>query len=294
MVPILICLPSIGRTLSRGQINLIVLMLFCLMAAFVFARRNWLAGFVLSLAISIKLFPAYMLVYPLWRRNWPAIFGCIGGLILSLIIVPAIFMGPTRAAQSYQHFYGVFLGPAFAGGGDGSRSDEILATNGTDSQAFSIVIDNTLAYFSGDPKRALELRPWERAVHWSLVALCTATTLICGRRKNCPGPIEELLFLGALLVVMIPSSPISHTHYFVFALPLVMAMCANAWRSHGFPHLGVPCAWLFTIHIVANVLSMLPGLAPLKYMGLSLYGTLILWVAALAILYRRHDPAPVT
>ena len=77
MIPVLVCLPSIGRTLSRGQTNLTVLMLFCGMAALIFYRRAWLAGALLGIAASIKLFPGYMILYPVWRRNWRCVAGAV-------------------------------------------------------------------------------------------------------------------------------------------------------------------------------------------------------------------------
>jgi hypothetical protein len=99
--------------------------------------------------------------------------------------------------------------------------------------------------------------------------------------------ISQVLFLGALIIVMLPISPVSHTHYFVFALPVVMALTAEAWERIAFPQFDRTYTWLFVAHILANFLSTLPVLWLFKDCGLSLYGTLILWAAAIIVLRRR-------
>src|SRR5262249_39700762 len=66
--PVLVCLPPIGHTLMRGQVNLLVLALFCAAAAATVVGRRFQAGLWLSGAVSIKIYPAFLLLYPLWRR----------------------------------------------------------------------------------------------------------------------------------------------------------------------------------------------------------------------------------
>lgn len=285
LIPVLVCLPSIGRTLSRGQTNLTVLMLFCGMIAFLIAKRRALAGSLLAVAISIKLFPAYMLLYPFRKHDWRCIAGCIVGLIVCLIAVPVIAMGPGETLKSYTRFYQAFLAPAFTGAPDPSRAEEILNATATDSQAFMVILHNTL--HPARDGRPPSVEPWVRATHWILAALMTGITFVSGPRHYARESITELLFFSALLIVMIPISPISHTHYFVFALPMVMALTAAAWEKNPFPQIGRGYTLLFAAHILMNVLSMLPGLELLKDLGLSLYGALILWAAGLMALRRR-------
>ena len=173
------------------------------------------------------------------------------------------------------------------GGHDSSRSAEILDANGTDNQAFKVIIHNTLYPFPPPGGRPKQIAPWVRWTHYLLAFLGTAATLACGRLSRSGSTITELLLFGCLATIMIPISPVSHTHYFVFALPLVMAMAADAWERHAFPNLGTQCLLPFTAHVLLNVIGMMPGCALLKDLGISLYGTLILWIAGLLILRRR-------
>lgn len=292
VTPILVCLPSIGRTLSRGQVNLFVLLLFCGIGILVSKKRNTLAGVCIATAASIKVFPAYLGIHALLRRDWRCVAGCFLGAFLCLVLVPLAALGPARTEACYRKYFSVLLGPAVTGGGDQSRAQELLNATGTDSQSFLTIIHNTMNPRQPRPPHAA---PWVRTVHWVLSFLITAVTLWFGRRARPADAIYNILFLGALIVAMLPISPVSHTHYFVFALPLVMALTAHSWESRQLPWLSAGYIVLFGIHVLANVLCMpqTDFCILLKALGLSFYGTMILWVAGLVALKQRASmPRP--
>jgi hypothetical protein len=287
IVPFLVCLPSIGRTLSRGQINLMVLMLFCAATALLTAKRRALAGICLGAAISIKLIPGFLLLYGIWRRDWRFLAGSLGGVLLCGIMVPMLAMGPGRTVDAYRKYCTVLLSPALAGGSDKSRTEELLNANGTDSQAFKVIIHNTLHASLPREKRPSEVQPWVSVAHWILAALFTATTLWFARKPRHGDVIYNVLFIGCLLAIMIPTSPVSHTHYFVYLLPLVMALTAHAWEKNHATHLGRGYSALYAIHILMNVICLPVSLLLLKDLGISLYGGLILWAAGIHALWER-------
>ena len=291
VIPILVCLPSIGRTLSRGQVNLFLVLLFCGIGIFVAKKRNMLAGVCVAIAASVKLFPAYLGLYALLRRDWKFVAGCFAGAFVCLVLVPLVFMGPSRTEACYQKFFTVLLGPALTGSGDQSRAQELLNATGTDSQSFMVVIHNTLHPWDRPPQAA----PWVRRTHWILSFLITVTTLWFGRRARNGDTIYNVVFLGTLILAMVPISPVAHTHYFVFALPLVMGLTAYSWEKNQAPVLGRGYLILFAVHILANVLSMPQTTLGFLFrsLGLSLYGTLILWVAGIVALWQRSKtPEP--
>lgn len=286
ILPVLVCLPSIGRTLSRGQVNLVVLMLLCGLAA---AKRRSIAGLCLAAAASIKVFPAYLGLYPLWRRDWRCIAGCVGGLVFCLVLVPMVALGPTHTVDSYKKYLTVIIGPAFGGSADQSRAEELLSANGTDNQSFKVLIQNSLHPTLHRWERKSVILPWVNRMHWILAALFTGLTLWFGRHARPDDFIYRLIFLGSLIVLMVPISPGSHTHYFVFALPLVMGLTAHSWERNQAPRLSAAYKALFGAHIAANLLSLPPAMELFKDLGLSLYGTMILWVAGLYALRQRSD-----
>src|SRR5206468_5129808 len=62
--PVLACLVPVGHTLMRGQVNMLVLLMFCGMIAGLLKGQSMRAGLCLSATICIKLFPAFLLIYP--------------------------------------------------------------------------------------------------------------------------------------------------------------------------------------------------------------------------------------
>src|SRR5262249_1370471 len=78
--PVLICVAPIGHTCMRGQVNLQVLALLCGWIGCVLGGRRLLGGFLLAIAICIKVIPIYLLIYPVWRREGRTLAGCGLGL----------------------------------------------------------------------------------------------------------------------------------------------------------------------------------------------------------------------
>jgi heme A synthase len=96
-----------------------------------------------------------------------------------------------------------------------------------------------------------------------------------------------VLFLGALTLVMLASSPVCHVHYFVLSLPLVMALLAREWDRAGQMRLSPALCVLLLVQLVGNALPLIAGLELVKDAGLSLYTALALWATACVSLWRR-------
>src|SRR5208337_3948176 len=77
--PLLILLPAIGRCQMRGQVGLLIVFLLCCVAAAVLKGRRFRAGLWLSGAICVKVFPAIVLAFVLWRRDWRIFSGSVLG-----------------------------------------------------------------------------------------------------------------------------------------------------------------------------------------------------------------------
>src|SRR5262249_44081148 len=88
VVPLLVCLPCIGSTPGKGQVTPL---LFLLIAAGITASlrgRRLAFGGWLALAACVKIFPAFLLAAPLWRRDWRALAGAGLGLAFGLVVLP--------------------------------------------------------------------------------------------------------------------------------------------------------------------------------------------------------------
>src|SRR5205085_6132599 len=91
-----------------------------------------------------KLFPAYLLVYPLWRRDGRFLVGCCAGLFVGLVLIPCIVFGPTRALDYGRRLNSILVLPALGLGADTPLADELIDVTSTDSQSILATVHNTL------------------------------------------------------------------------------------------------------------------------------------------------------
>jgi hypothetical protein len=77
--PMVLCLPSICRSVIRGQVGPLWLLLLCMMIVDSIELRNLRAGVWLAAAICLKLIPAFLILYPLWRKDGRMLAGCARG-----------------------------------------------------------------------------------------------------------------------------------------------------------------------------------------------------------------------
>ena len=87
-------------TLMEGQVN--ILLLLMLISAFWFFKKriDWLAGLMLGLATGIKIVPAIILFYFLWKGHWKVvIFGVLG--FLGTLLITALGAGSEIVVSYY-------------------------------------------------------------------------------------------------------------------------------------------------------------------------------------------------
>lgn len=308
-LPALVCLPSIAATLVRGQVNLLLLALLCAMTAAALRGRSGRAGLWLAAAICLKLIPAFLLVYPLWRRDWRWLAGCAAGLVVGMGLIPAAVLGPARTVAYYREWTDVLIRPALGRGDDQSRAKELIEATATDSQSFVVLMHNTLhmreVLLRGRPPLSDGLDQWlvweritrpeqpdppTRLAHWVLGGVLTGLTLLASGWRR-PDPHRALLGLGCLTLLMPLLSPVCHLHYFCLAVPLVTGLVWHAWdRPEVGPtgsRVGLGLAVLLVVHAVGNTLPRLPGLDLLRDLGLATYVSMLLWLAATVVLVLR-------
>jgi hypothetical protein len=288
LTPVLICLVPIGHTLMRGQINLMVILCLCASLAALVQLRPWRAGWWLAWPICIKVYPAFLLLFPLVRRDWRFLGGCAAGLVVGLVLVPLAAFGPARTLDHYTEYVHVTLAPGLGVGSDLSRSGELTWLTSTDSQSLLAAMHNGLHL---DP--ATRPHDASRTLRWLsylIGAVLTAVTLWASRRQRAPREPDLLLSFGALVVVMLLLCPICHLHYFSMAVPLVMGMLAASWERMRQPRLSAALTALLLVNFVGNILPNLPSLGVLRDCALAGYTALVLWGAGIAWLYQRARP----
>ena len=85
MAFLLILFPA-GDALGAGQVTTPVLLLLASAGAAMLSDRRGLAGAFLGFAGILKLFPLYLLIYPLLRRDRPMLVGAAAGMLLGLLL----------------------------------------------------------------------------------------------------------------------------------------------------------------------------------------------------------------
>jgi hypothetical protein len=275
LLPLLVCLPPIGHTLMRGQANILLLALVCGFEAELLRQRNHRAGWFLAGAICLKIFPAYLLLYPIWRRDFRCLAGCAAGLLVGLVAVPVAVMGPERTAACYQSLADSLLLPALGRGGNHSRDDEIIWATRNDSQSFECVIHKTMHL---DPlKRPDAVDPVARRAHRVLAVILTFATLAAARWRRVDAGSAACLFVGVLSLLMVALNPVCHTHYFSMALPLVMGLLAAERERRGTAAPGRLLLAALALSTAGNALPLMSSLEVLKDTGLALYSEMLVW-----------------
>jgi hypothetical protein len=289
VLPTVGCLPALGGALMRGQVDMLLLVFLCGMAAAALRGRSLWAGLLLAGAISLKVFPAFLLLYPLWRRDGRWLAGSAVGLVLFLGVVPAAVFGPTQAVTYYKEWHEVLVRPALTDGGDQTRAAELTRVTATDSQSILAVVHNTRHLDRSTRPPAAEAG--ERVAHWAAGALLTLLTFAAAGRRSRQAGAPAVVLLGALAALMVLLSPVCHLHYFSLSVPLVMGLIAASWQARdGTPRadrlLGNGLRVLLAVNVVANALPRLPGLEVLRDLGLATYADLALWAVACVVLWR--------
>jgi alpha-1,2-mannosyltransferase len=288
VLPVLICLPAIGHTLARGQVNLLLLWLLCGFTAAVLRRQSARAGAWLAAAICLKVIPAFLLVYPVWRRDLRFLAGTAGGLVAGLVLIPALVFGPTRTWNYFQEWDRALRAPALAAGTDQSRAKELIEVTATDSQSFLAMIHNTLHLDRNARPHQASARV--KAVSWIVSLVLTALTLlIAGQSRQRSAP-QEVILLGSLFLMMVLTSPVGHLHYFSLLLPLVMGMLAFIWQTPRSRRVEFGWRVFFGLVVVAMIIPHLPGMELTRDIGLASYGALSLWLGALLLMRAQQSP----
>jgi hypothetical protein len=284
--PLLSCLSPILATLMRGQVNLMLLALLCCAGAATLRGRPWRAGFWLAGAVCLKIIPAFLLLYPLWRRDYRCLGGCLLGMTVGLILIPAAWFGPARTLNYFEEWYHMLMRPALGNGEDHARDKELIGATSTDSQSIGSILHNSMYI---DPyQRPREHSAAVRLAHWLGGASLTVVTLLAAGWRPGGHRLRPLLFLSALTLVMLLLSPVCHLHYFCLALPLIMGLVALQWEVHGTTKMSAGFILLVLVNFVANGITHLPSMDAARDLGLAAYATLLLWLFAVVTLWQMR------
>lgn len=313
VAPVLVFLIPTGQTLARGQVSLLLLALIVGFTADLCRKRDLRAGVWLAGAICLKIIPAFLLIIPLWQRNYRCLAGCMLGLFVGLILIPVGVFGLPRTLQYYAEFDAKVLRPGVGDMCDRSRLNELTGVTATDSQSLLAMIHNTI--YPDRFFRPREASAFVRTAGWLVGGLLTLITLLALGRAT--GPTVQVLFVSSIVFNMLLLSPVTHLHYFCLLVPLATALLALAWDGP-LPSWRVAPLGLFAVVVLTGLVPVVAeqcdrafvalfneldyaefswelGFPPMVFfrdMGLATYGAAALWIAA-CLEMRRRGSLPV-
>lgn len=315
-LPMLVCLPAIGSTLARGQVNLIMLSAIGAMgASLVGARllawratrggttgpsREGAAGAWLAIAACVKMYPAYIGLYALAAMRGRVIAGAIIATVALLVALPAVVIGPDRMATVNRSFAESMLLPHIGmtkpDPDEVDKVDELQHATG--NQSLMAVIHGTRNLAAVLRESKIPPTRDEKLTHAALSALISAITLVAivralrrNRARGSTSPTrDDLLAIATLAAAMLPISPVCHNHYFALHMPLVAALIARQMDRQSHVDLN-PRTWtLIGLYLLAAILPRLPGLEALRPLGVSMYAGLGLWALGVRALWVGESP----
>jgi len=199
---------------ALGQINFLMLLLLCGMFWADHRRRPLLLGVLLGAACLFKIWMLGLLLYPLLRRQWPAVAACLGVCFVSFVALFSVI-------------------------GWREWSPFLQASLNTSKQVNRISITHSLFGFASLHFRANGLlQPvLNSALAWGLVLLAGAAALAWGlallRRRPALSPLESRLALGVVAVSVLLLVPPCQNEYLVLCLPLLWTLLAPADAEAG-------------------------------------------------------------
>ena len=281
LIPFDMCLPVIGFTLSRGQVNHLVLALLAEMVLALRRRQPIAGGWWLAAAGALKVFPGLLILYPLAAKQWRPYLGVAAGLALLMGALPAAVWGVDGAIRMNRNFFELVATPGLTNTGDATRGTELTNTSDTDSQAFHAIVHNIR--HSDRATRPTNSDGLSKAPHYLLGLGMIALTLYRARRIPAllDQPAEALLAFGGLCIIMVHLAPASHMHYYVYAMPTIAGLVALDLRDR--PGAALPSWGLIAVLsawsacIVIAMLDTSSVCIRLREVGLGVWPTVVLW-----------------
>jgi len=220
----LLCSVILADNLYLGQSNIMTLFFVCASLYSYLHGKDVRAGVWLSLGICFKVTPALFLLFYLMKLRLKVLAGVAAGLVVFLVIVPALFFGPVKSLHYVRGWSEMILMPYVKG----ERVKSVNVTWKHTNQSLDAFLHRTFTDYAerkyGGLHRTLALvRLSEPAVNrlskLVKVGLVALLVLVLVRLRGCG--MASLPWEGSIfLMTMLYLSPISwSSHYMAVLVP---------------------------------------------------------------------------
>lgn len=255
--------------------NVNALVWFCMVAGwwtFKHDRPYW-CGFMLALGTIVKLFPALLIGYFIYRRAWRVVIGA-GAALAGMTLFTMIALG---GYEAHVLWYTVRVAELSVGGGIGGSPIDQSLTSFFRKLASQGFIDPILA----------------RPLFWVSAILISAASYIMCRSKplTSPDKIYDMEYgLVALLPVLASPAFVSFYHYTTLMATYMILTCYlinHPDRISPFIYTGLGISYALTSFGAFGGPAFSSGIMIL-FQSPKLYGALILWTIIMHLLYRMR------
>jgi glycosyl transferase family 87 len=287
VLPSVLCIFFVYGMFLLGQPNLLLLAMMLGGLCLLQAGRSWSAGALFAAAAAVKAFPFTILPYLVWRRYWRAAASMVIFVAVFLVLAPAPFRGYQRNLDELQiWFRGMLLSH------DENAFSQRSGRNwGWKNQSLYAVTHRLVrpvdaeAEASGERPLYVNIATLDyKTADWVFFSAATSIGLafilaMPPRRRRTPQ--SDAAELAILLCLVVISSPVAYSYFFVWLLfPLTVLVYRAAAAQERFIRWGT---WGLIAVAMALLAIGVPDIHP-RYgaaVGNSLWATAVL-IAGLA------------
>lgn len=221
----------------RGQPTTILVLLIVIFLVFLSERRPLAASIALSIAITIKMFPAALLLIPILRRDVRTVAYTALSTAVLLIAIPLVCLGPDTTIGLYHALWTERLQGLTTGEVNPRIASEISPW-GINMVSVGSMLARTFA--TPTPAAPHRLPEWAEYCQYAVDLLIVLAIAAAGYRRfwGLKGPQPNapyaILIAGAILLAALPAMlPVATPHYWAQEIPLVAILFAEEWRRSG-------------------------------------------------------------
>ncbi|HNX69001.1 MAG TPA: glycosyltransferase family 87 protein [Candidatus Omnitrophota bacterium] len=278
---ILLCLPIILNTLTRGQFGVVTLFFMAAVFYSYLKQHKILTGLLLAFAVTLKISPlAFLVFFFLIKREWRVLASTLVGFGLFFFLIPSLAVGfhqnlellktwrhlmsISQSATAYQHYLW----------------DELFTPFAADNQSLYAVITRFIWHSSEHFARRYNVSVLIITSPLSLTLF--VLSLLSTRNTRSPKTHDSLKLLAEFSLfpmLMLFSSPVTQIHHYTIVYFLFLAALTMTERHpHG--------SWsrrflLLAFWICAFSLTMGMIFPWAGFLGFPLWGSMFLWLVVL-------------
>lgn len=308
LLPGLVTIGGVWTSYQLGQANLMLLALmlvgFYWLNDYFFqpglkgGAMRFCAGGLFAVAAAFKAFPVLIVVYLIWRRQWVALGGMVAGLVLCLLILPALVRGFDQAQADLVTWTDAVMLTSNEGQIGQRQSAWAYSRENQSLKATVVRLTHAMPFHVGEDGAKPTVNVVDVGYRWAtLLYMAVGLLLALGQAWLMPSlrrsdyktlPIEQAMVMCLITI----GSPLAWGYYFVWLLfPLTVALyhIGEMWAGR---ERVVWLVWWFVMGLLPLVAADVPVIREMHASGTATWAAIGLWAGLGIWLVIETSPAP--